>query len=429
MQLGSTRIGKFLLSPLSASCFCVLGLVLGCGLLSPLLAQSVKATLKICVVDEQGKPSDLKPILFNSPARLNLKEGDCYKAVGVPLNLKQLYFVAAAKEDQTAFAFAPLSVHPEDDGKEKTVQLKLERHSNTERSTIEICLSSEGGGPLSINAIKESSENNILREDGKPRAGCSRLSVAPASEYKLTLTVGGVKTDPPNSNPLVNAAILLFAVVSCGLTAFVIFRLNQLPLNTATQETVGSLSEAVAGLQQKSQQILDYIPKACSFKELETPLGQGNSLPLENETARGAGYTPAHVPVSEPPVGSTALPPPTIIDPQVRSRSDAKQRYRSFSQGQSVEHFFVMPSGASSASSMVEDAGVELREQNSGSYVAFHSIDNPDGAWAFPMPDTHFTSESFSSLFPDLSAEQYESGDIEPRQLMLLEPKRWKLSS
>jgi hypothetical protein len=342
-----------------------------------------------------------------------------------------MYFVAAAKEDQTAFAFAPLIVRPEDNGKEKTISLKLERHTGPDKPTFEICLSDESGAPLSIKKIKQSSDSNIPMEENKPREGCSRLSVASANEYKLALTVGGVKTNtgPQNSNRLVNAALLILAVAACALTAFVLFRLNKLSLNTATQETVGGLSIRVAELELGTTQILNRIPEVCSFKLPETTSGEGQSLLTGNDTGSGGrqGDAREQFPVSPPASEPTA--PSTKVDRRDRGRGDAKQRYRSFSQGQSVEHFFVMPSGASSASGMVEDAGVELREQNSGTYVAFHSIDNQDGAWAFPMPGTHFTSDSFRSLFPDLTAEQYEIGNIEPRALVLLEPKLWKLSS
>jgi hypothetical protein len=433
MQRGSIGIGKFSWGLLACTCFCVLSFVLCCGDLPSAVAEgSIKTTIKVCAVDEEGKAVDIQPTLFNSPAKLNLKDGNCYKAVGVQLDSKQMYFVAAANQDRTSFAFAPLIVQPEDDGQEKVILLKLERNTGPVTPTIEICLSDENGAPLSIKEIKHPSDSKIVKDENKPLEDCSRLSVALANEYKFALTVGGVKTNPDqqNSNRLVNAALLFLAVASCVLTAFVLIRLNQLPLNIATQETVGSLSNTVAEVKQETEQILDSIPQVCSFKQPETPSAEGQSVPTGNETGAGARQD-AHEqsPVSQPAPEPPATAPSTIVDRQDRSRGDAKQRYRSFSQGQSVEHFFVMPSGASSASGMVEDVGVELREQNSGAYVAFHSIENQDGAWAFPMPGTHFTSESFRSLFPDLTAEQYEIGDIEPRALVLLEPKLWKLSS
>lgn len=424
MRRSSTTIGKFLL--LGRTSIGVLTLVLWCGYLQSAFAEpTINATIKVCVVDGQGKAVDVKPTLFNSRAKLEEKEDQCYKAVGVNLDSKLVYFVAAASEDHSTFGFAPLIVRAEDEGKEIRISLKLESHKGPDKTTIEICLNSESGTPLLIKNSKQVSDSDILKAENNH---CSRLSVASGKDHKLPLTVGDVKD---NTGWLLNTALLFLAVASCALSGLVFLRLRQLPSNTATEETVGSLSTRFENLATETKEIGNRIPQICSFTRQQTPSDEKQGRPSEKEMGAEGTKVDAHKqrPLVPPIAEASQTASATTVNRQDRGRSVAKQQYRSFSQGQSVDHFFVMPTGSSSANNMVEDAGVELREQSSGTYVAFHLIENQNRAWAFPMPETHFTSESFRSLFPDLTAEQYEAGDIEPRALVLLESKLWKLSN
>jgi hypothetical protein len=76
---------------------------------------------------------------------------------------------------------------------------------------------------------------------------------------------------------------------------------------------------------------------------------------------------------------------------------------------------------------MVEDEKIKLREQDHGTYIAFSSSSNAAEAWVFPLPGYHFTSETFSAVFPDLKAQEYESGNFEPKRAISTEPKLWKI--
>ena len=122
--------------------------------------------------------------------------------------------------------------------------------------------------------------------------------------------------------------------------------------------------------------------------------------------------------------GSSYLEPAA---PSARNdaRALAQEQYQRFARGESVPHFYLMPSGASAANNMVEDLIVDLHERSNGTYVGFRSSAAEDEAWIFPMPGIHFTAEAFKTVFPDLTAESYENGSFAPRLVVRKAQGRW----
>jgi hypothetical protein len=179
------------------------------------------------------------------------------------------------------------------------------------------------------------------------------------------------------------------------------------------------------------------MPKQQRAENLQEAEGPTAAAADEGEEAAGeseepdASLTEDAAPEDDrPPQPGHATPANTAPETETQLSyrlKDVKMKYRHFAQGHNVEHFYLMPSGSSSASNMVEDAKVELLEQSKGAYVAFRSGSNHAEAWVFPMPEIHFTPETFKAVFPKLTAQDYETGNIEPLRAVSPKPKLWKV--
>jgi hypothetical protein len=384
----------------------------------------VKTTIKVCVADENGPAADVKLTLVNAPGKINRPDGSCYKSNEQQLIPGQVYFILAVAAEQR-FAFAPLVVRPSDNRKEIPISLQLQKPNASSTTAIEICLKDNSDLPIPIKDISLSGGNQ--KSINSSEQDCSRLIVQQASEYKFTVhgdpvvsTVGSVGFGAGHY------LLLLLAIVALGGLGIVFFRVNQLR-DTAKQKGIDQISMDLRNLFQNTSNLEQSITawrkegSSTSAKKSERDDGKFFFDDLDMDEL----YAQENPPVLPPADETFATAPET---PLTRSgRAYAKQQYSSFSRGEFVDHFSLMPSGSSSAADMVQGAKIALREQKQGTYVAFRSIDNENEAWVFPKPHYDFTPETFGALFPDLTAQQYESGDIDPKTAITTEPKLWKL--
>lgn len=391
-------------------------------------AQSpVKTTIKVCVADENGPALDVKLTLVNAPGKIYRPDGSCYKTDELPLNPGQVYFILAAAAEQK-FAFTPLVVQPEHNKKEIPISLQLQRHNASPTTSIEICLKDKSDLPIPIKDISLSGGNNPKSESSSGQ-DCSRLIVPQAGEYKLrvhgdpvvsTLTAGGFGAG--------HYFLLLLAIISLAVLGVVVFRVNQLRRDTARQKSLDPIGTDLRNLLQNTSQLEQSITawrKEGSSTSTEKRDSDSSKFFFKDELDLDELIAEKITSLSNPPVATVATVPETHLTSS--GRTYARQQYSSFSRGECVDHFFLMPSGASSAADMIEGAKIALREQKQGTYVAFRSIDNENEAWVFPQPHRDFTPETFNALFPHLTAQQYESGDIDPKTAIITEPKLWKL--
>jgi hypothetical protein len=396
------------------------------GGVSALAQAPVKITIKVCVADENGPAVDAKLTLVNAPGKIYRPDGSCYKTDELPLRPGQVYFILATTVEQK-FASAPLVVQPTDKGKEIPVSLQLQKLNASPTTSIEICLKDKNDLPISIKDISLSGGSNSKSESGSEQ-DCSRLIVQQAPEYKVT-----VHGDPVVSTVVSvgfgagHYLLLLLAIISLGALGVVFFRVNQLP-RTAKQKSIDEISADLRNLLQNTSKLEESITawrKEGGGTTAEKSDRDSGVFFFKNEFDLDELNAEETALVSNPSVETVATAPETHLTGS--GRTYAKQQYSSFSRGEFVDHFFLMPSGSSSAADMVEGAKIALREQKQGTYVAFRSIDNENEAWVFPKPHRDFTPETFGALFPDLTAQQYESGDIDPKTAVITEPKLWKL--
>lgn len=385
----------------------------------------VKTTIKVCVTDENSPAVDVKVTLVNAPGKINRRDGSCYKSDELQLSSGPVYFILAVTDEQK-FAFAPLVVQPEHNKKEIAISLQLQRPNASPTTSIEICLKDNNDLPIPIKDISLSGGNNPKSESTEQ--DCSRMIVQQAAEYKLT-----VHGDPVAAK--VGAVgfgaghyfLLLVAIISLGALGVVFFRVNQLPRDTAKQKSIDQISEDLGNLLQKTSKLEQSITawRKEGGKSGEKPDPDSSTFLFNDEFNLSELNAEEKASVSKPDAETVATAPETHLTSS--GRTYARQQFSSFSRGEYVDHFFLMPSGSSSAADMVEGAKIALREQKQGTYVAFRSIDNENEAWIFPKPHRDFTPETFNALFPDLTAQQYESGDIDPKTVIITEPKLWRL--
>jgi hypothetical protein len=397
-------------------------------------APTVILPLKVCVADDAGVRVVVQPLLFNSTLNAvdvikKKTEDGCYASPPIKLKAGQVYFVAAISDGR--IAFSPLTVSPED--KEKPINLTLAKRVDQSSAGIEICANDDGGNPLPIAAITLSDRKAQLTKQEPIDPKCYRVLANASNEYKLSLTTQSVKPSAAISNTtlgILAALLLLPALATLGLTIFLTIRHRTLAPLTAQQATVREIAQAIESLSEDTPAIKKNVEELI----LRTPPAQTQQSGTDQPGVTGASDT--QVPTTDPPVSNPAeqtTTPPEMTEPppntpqQKRNVDDAKLKYREFSDGQEVEHFYLMPSGSSTASGMVEDVMVELREQTNGTYVGFRSTVSEGEAMIFPMPKVHFNSETFKALFPKLKQQEYESGTIEPRRAVNTQPKVWKV--
>jgi len=390
--------------------------------------------LKVCVSDDEGRRVPVQPLLFNSPSNavdvVKQRTNDgCYTSPPIKLNVGQVYFVAAMSEGRTAFS--PFTVVPDD--KEKTVSLKLAKQGGGSSADIEICAKDAHGNPLPITEIAPSSGAAQLTKKEVADPKCYRVSSAASGEYKLSLIAQSASSSPAafsnNALGILGALLLFAAVAALVLTTFLFIRLRSLaPPLTAQQATVERIARMVDTLSAHIPVIRQRVEARLSATP---PAGIQQTVPDQRD---GTGASDTRDSVTDPLTlnlskhTTTSLAPPSAdASRQNRNFDDAKLKYRELSDGQTVEHFYLMPSGASMASAMVEDARIELLEQSNGTYVGFRSTVNEGEAMVFPMPNALFSPEAFKALFPALTAQDYESGNIAPRLAVNTQPGVWKV--
>jgi hypothetical protein len=325
--------------------------------------------------------------------------------------------VAAVKPDNTAFAIEPVMISPDPARNDQPVTLTLRGSKTAPETAIDVCLKSEDGAAVPLSNSEPARQQIKIKQLDQP--GCIQAIAGAASQYKLNLLA---KTNHPETElhptfTMVNGAALLIlglALASVVLGSISVFKFRALRRETATTDSVKALAKTVSEVLGKTgelHKLIGMVP--AQVKEL-LPVIPGPPAATE----------PNQLP--KPPTKPNQPSGPRGHDVH-NLREDAKRKYSELRQGASIEHFFLMPSGASSASDMVHDARLELREQSHGTYIAFRSGADDTQAWVFPKPGVYFTPEMFNAVFPALTAAEYERGSIEPRLAVEQAPLVWKI--
>jgi hypothetical protein len=394
--------------------------------------RTITLPLKVCVSDAAGARVAVQPLLLNSTANKPdaIKQrtaDDCYASDPIKLAVGQTYFVAVLAQGQTAFT--PFTVAAGE--KEKTLDLALAGQGGRASADIEICANDAGGGALTVTEIEATGDQTRLTRKEAVDPNCYRVEAAAANEFKLSLTARGAGTPPA---PSYDRLILLCALLLLGATALtlavLLFVRQRGPAARADQTSAG---EVTLALKELTGEVLDTRRGVEALGKRLSSLSTA-ARQTDADQADGASAVAAHVPATDaPPLGRAPhapaphAPAAAPASRHNRDSDDAKLKYRELSEGLSVEHFYLMPSGSSTASGMVEDSRVELLEQGNGTYVGFRSSVNEGEAMVFPMPNVHFSPDTFKALFPGLTVQDYESRNIEPRLAVNTQHKVWKV--
>lgn len=391
--------------------------------------QQITLQLKVCVYDAAGRRINAQPTLFNSPAKIEEQTSDgCFTNPSIPLKPNQFYFLAAVSGSRAAskgFMVAP-------GDKEKSVELRLPKEGGDNLAQIEVCVNDESGNAMQVTGVKPAGAGDALTPAPAAHPNCYRVSSAASAEYMLALTTRGAQAPPPFSPTvlrIVGASLIIVTIVGFALAAYLLLRLHWLAPLSARQETLEKVERALSFLSARVPAIGTQVD---AVHALVVALPERTSQQTKGRTD-GAGLTGTQSAASDktPPsqVKPEAITPPTPPEeprPNLNTE-EARRKYKDFSGGQTVEHFYLMPSGSSAASGMVEDARVELLEQSRGTYVGFRSATREREAMVFPMPNVHFSPETFKALFPHLTPQDYASGNIEPRVAVNTQGKVWRI--
>jgi hypothetical protein len=395
-------------------------------------AQKVTLPVTVCVYDDaaDGRRVAAPPTLFNSPSAIKQPTHDgCYTNPAVTLNQGQVYFVAVVSDGR--IAYKDFKVEPNE--KDKTVGLRLAKNGGEQVAQIELCAKDEGGAALPVMEVKPALEGGVLKRVETVDPNCYRVASAISAEYKLSLTAKGAQGPPPVSPTelrLVGSLLALITLVGLSLAAYLLLRLHWLTPLSARQETIEKLDKAVGVLSELTPAI---GMKVDTLHNLVAALPEKMRPPAEvRPDGTGSAGAPAVTPATSPRHRTiheeTTPQQPSAETPRQRIISeDARRKYKDLSGGLTVEHFYLMSSGSSTASGMVEDTKIELVEQSKGTYVGFHSAVKEGEAMVFPTPHVHFTQETFKALFPDLTEQDYVSGNIEPRVAVNTQGRVWRV--
>lgn len=400
-------------------------------------ARNVTLPLKVCGAPGAHLPA--QPLLFNAPGNrdvINKKSEDgCYSSDSITLRTGQPYLIVVASEDTNGLS--RFTVTPEDDKKLKPITVQLWKQGGAGSAEIEVCAKDGRGDSLPITSVEPAGGQVQLTRKAPAAPGCYRVSSAASGEYRLSLVAQGPQSNtitPLSSGEFRLAGLLLLLVTlsSLALGAYLLKRVYDLAPSVARQATVEEIARTVKGLSSNVpfRQATPASQKVTAPRQPD-PQDAADAAPdKDSHGARGANVTPESeqtVPYMSKPAAVPRAKAHASARPRTSDFDDAKARYKALSGGQPVEHFYLMPSGASSASGTVENPRIELFEESTGTYVGFRSGTNKSEAFVFPMPNGYFSPDTFKALFPALSMQDYESANVDPRLAVNAGDKVWKI--
>jgi hypothetical protein len=418
--------------------FCLLVFLMTTTLCGLGQAQSIKTTLHVCVNDESNKPvtENLNLTLLNSPSKINDKadKDKCFTSDLIKLDLTKTYFVMAEKDELIAYSMFRVKKENDNQIVPLTLQLQKPGKGVMAKPSMEICAQDENKNPLPVTDLSPSDTSGNFTREANTKAGCTRIKLGNDNEYQLTLMTQGKHDGGSSGFQPIYGWLFLWLAALLLLTGGLFFKVNGI----ARLQAISSKNDATSPILQQLHllsQDIDNIKAAVVEEQQE------HSQPPPTQVPAATPKPAPPEPGSITPAASrsttagedsaSARQPPSTPAPEVsllnRSLAEARQKYRDFRAGMEVDHFYLMPLGFSSASQTVEVAKVILREQEHGTYIAFCLAGNESEAWVFPMPGYHFTSEAFSALFTNLTEQEYQSGEFEPRRAISTEPKLWKI--
>ncbi len=394
-------------------------------------AQRVNTTIRVCVTDENEKVTDkLFLTLFNTSARIDITKpdnGNCFLSTSAQFDLAKSYFVAAVKDDKSAFS--DFKLKKEDDRQSHTINLVLTRPiKNTEVGPIiRICAEDKNKNVVALEGISLSGNDN-LRPDFEKNTGCVRAQLTTANEYQLQLVASGEPRTANFFDEVLGAPVpLVLVIISLFLSLGIFLSLQRVKKQQKGLAEPRSIKDISANVDSILSDIIYIRKKIDKFKKVDSPSTDAAKPPSINEPESSVQ---TNLPPVTTPDQIVQRPPIQIETPRSaleRDVAEAKQKYQDFNGGLEIEHLSLMPIGASHASEMVAESRAKLREQDGGSYIAFCSGDGGAEAWIFPLPGLAFSPDAFSAVFPNLTEQDYQSANIEPKKAINQGPKLWKV--
>jgi hypothetical protein len=440
MRLFSARIGKSSGCKRLKTAFCLLVFSIVSGLSCFVQAQIINSPIKVCVKDENGGnvADKLFITIFNTAAKIdnNKPEKDkCFTSTAGRFDPTKTYFVVAAREDKLGVSAFTLNG---EDKNQPPVNVTLKKQSEkADVKSITICAEDKNKNPVQIESISSSVQDADFKPDVDKDKGCAHWQLGAAVEYSLQLVTASASQTPAFFDGIkgIPGLLLLLVMVSLLLSLGIfltIWRMKNLQEVVMGGRLIGEIHENVRLMSGSVHHIKNKVDEWKTDDSLshETENKGDGDEPEKLATAdidAATAASPASVNsadrvVQEQPV----LPEAAEISPK-RHVAGAKQKYSEFCDGKQVDHFSLMPLGDSSASQLVAEAKVKLREQNFGTYIAFRASEESGEAWVFPQPGLHFTPERFGAVFPNLTEQEYQNGSVEPKRAVNTQPKLWSI--
>lgn len=222
-----------------------------------------------------------------------------------------------------------------------------------------------------------------------------------------------------NSTGYTNASILITGILSLIALLILIFRLIIYPPSMTFQTNEAHFDKE--SLQSITSEVKNDIIRAINNKQLQLDFSgftqqlktliddavkQKTEIPAtgnEQTAERKFGQT----------VSETHFTGGSTGDDQMQI---AQAHYKNLNQGANISRIELQPAGETTPENMVGQQAIKFFEQLGGKYVAFPLEGKSNEAWLFPAVKYKFSENSFSLVFPNLTKEEYEGGNITPRK-------------
>jgi hypothetical protein len=99
---------------------------------------------------------------------------------------------------------------------------------------------------------------------------------------------------------------------------------------------------------------------------------------------------------------------------------DSKNLYKNVRAGKTVVGLILKLLETPALTNAAEEIEINFTEHVQGQYIGFYNGANNKELWIYPVPYLKFSENTFSAVFPNLTAENYEIGNIDPRRASVI---------
>jgi hypothetical protein len=414
---------------------------------TPTPEPTINVNLKICIKDESNKPvvaSGKLPLTIiggKSPLNIPVNKADGCGLVtrDTPFKASKRYVILAATQGDngvkmTTVYFDPSSyaINPEarDAAPQYIEIITKDGVSIIDKSGKQILYNRLSATPPPIPAANGT---NISADVNNPNTGNISADVNNSNSGNNStdnsLTGNNSGTQNGNANSSSNAAdgsflLTLTGIISflslLGISAILIRLFSAQPV--AEQKVGDVLKIDLRGFKSEMKQTITETINSLPPPSIDVPEMLNRLKEIIAEESENRGTRIQTVTESDSAPLDTRKPAAVISRPlvtvsrQERQIRDAMTNYRNLISGSGANYIELQPTGETSPEYMVGQQSVRLHEQRGGKYVAFPVDDQPNEAWVFPAVNLRFTENSFSLIFPQLTKEDYEEGNVTPRK-------------